>query len=62
MATKKEAWSVACADAGIENCGFLVREHDAKHMVKFVQTHAKSTHNLALDDKTIMGVAKPAKW
>lgn len=62
MAAKKPAWSVACADAGVKDCGFMVREHDPKHMVKFVQMHAKATHNLDLAGKTVMGIAKTAKW
>jgi predicted small metal-binding protein len=62
MATKKDAWSAECKDAGIKDCGFMVREHEAKHLVKFVQTHAKATHGLDLTEKAIMGIAKPAKW
>jgi predicted small metal-binding protein len=59
---KKEAWSVTCGDAGINDCGFFVREHDAKRMVKFVRQHLKEAHKMDADEKTIMGLAKTAKW
>jgi predicted small metal-binding protein len=62
VASKKKAWSVQCKDAGIKDCGFFVREHDAKNMVRFVQQHAKAAHKVDFDEKTIMSIAKAAKW
>ena len=59
---KKEAWSVACVDAGITDCGFYVREHDKSRMVKFMQDHAKATHNFSPEEKNILSIAKRANW
>lgn len=59
---KKEAWSVTCGDAGIKDCGFFIREHDAKRMVKFVQEHLKHAHKMDVDEKTILGLSKKANW
>lgn len=41
-------------------CGFLVRSHDEKEVVKIATQHAKESHNMTLTEKDAKGMMKDA--
>lgn len=41
------------------DCGFVAREDDEDLLVKVVQEHAKSVHNMDLTREQILAMAKP---
>jgi predicted small metal-binding protein len=42
------------------NCGFMVRSHDEKEIIKIGKQHAKDFHNMTVSDEDARKMVKPA--
>jgi predicted small metal-binding protein len=57
----REAWTVACANAGMD-CSFSLTNHNKNELVQFSLNHLKGTHNATKTEKDVLAIAKPTKW
>lgn len=47
-------WEVNCAP----ECGFTVRTHDQRELVRFVQEHSQTIHGKSMMEADVIGLAK----
>lgn len=53
-----QVWTVNCAP----ECGFMLRDHDSKELVKLVQAHGKQTHNKNFTEQEVLGMAVASRF
>lgn len=57
----RQAWTVACRDAGID-CPFSLTDHNQDNLVSWSTQHGKSAHGKTFTRSDVLGMAKPVKW
>ena len=63
MNAKKEVISMAAALKQVEcdpKCGFLIRSHDEKEVIKIAIEHAKKSHNMTITEKEVRAMMEKA--
>ena len=51
------AKEIACRETGYD-CDFMIRDKNEKELIKFVQDHAKETHDTEMSSSDIRGAWK----
>lgn len=51
---------LACADAGYDDCSFMIRDENEDELVEIVQMHAKGSHDTDLDRTDVEGLMHEA--
>jgi predicted small metal-binding protein len=60
----RQAWQFACTeeDGTFSDCGYLLRNHDLRQLVRFSSQHAKDSHGVEAPDAYFEGAAKKVAY
>jgi predicted small metal-binding protein len=60
----RTAWQFACTDEDgtFSDCGYLIRNHDLKQLVRFSSQHAQDSHNVQAPASYFEGAAKKVTY